>query len=127
VKLVNDLEAKNKSEVLEGDFQKRTLSVDESSIDKNESHSDPFDEMAVLDSEIRDDGDQRTITFRSVAIGVMVSGLGAAIAEVSSSIPTLRMILPIYVGHLAENVSLQVFMFKPVHVNVDILFLQVRS
>ncbi|PLW08149.1 hypothetical protein PCANC_22630 [Puccinia coronata f. sp. avenae] len=99
VKLVNDLEAKIKSEVLEGDFQKRTLSVDESSIDKNESHSDPFDEMAVLDSEIRDDGDQRTITFRSVAIGVMVSGLGAAIAEV--------------------------FMFKPVHVNVDILFLQI--
>ncbi|PLW27530.1 hypothetical protein PCASD_16272, partial [Puccinia coronata f. sp. avenae] len=48
-----------------------------------------------------------------------------AIAEVSSSIPTLRMILPIYVGHLAENVSLQVFMFKPVHVNVDILFLQI--
>jgi len=68
------------------------------SIQKNENSSNPLDEMTVLDFEIREDGSQRTITFRSILIGILVSILGASIEEV--------------------------FVFKPIHIQVHTLFLQ---
>lgn len=80
---------------------KATCSLDDLSNQKNENHSNPLDEMAVMDFEIREDGSQRTITFRSILVGILVSILGAAIAEV--------------------------FMFKPVHGHVHTLFLQLVS
>ncbi|KAH9450047.1 hypothetical protein MJO28_014302 [Puccinia striiformis f. sp. tritici] len=105
ISLIDDLE--NKKEVDGADEKapsyaksadfKRTPT--ELPIPRNENQSDPFDEMADLNCDIRDDGGERTITVRSILIGVLASILGAAIAEV--------------------------FMFKPVHVHVDVLFLQI--
>ena len=60
------------------------------SIQKNENSSNPLDEMTVLDFEIREDGSQRTITFRSILIGILVSILGASIAEVSNKFPAFN-------------------------------------
>ncbi|WAR63040.1 hypothetical protein PtB15_18B122 [Puccinia triticina] len=104
-KLIDELENKEESTIVEGHLSKRTQSADSSGVatglplPKNENYSDPFDDMAVLTTEIQDDSGQRTMTFRSVLTGLLASIFGAAIAEV--------------------------FMFKPVHFNVDILFLQI--
>jgi len=76
-------------------------SLEDISIQKNENSSDPLDEMTVMDFEIPEDGRQRTVTFRSILIGILVSIIGAAIAEV--------------------------FMFKPVQIRVHTLFLQLLS
>lgn len=71
-------------------FPKATCSLDDLSNQKNENHSNPLDEMAVMDFEIREDGSQRTITFRSILVGILVSILGAAIAEASNKFPAFN-------------------------------------
>ncbi|EFP91794.2 uncharacterized protein PGTG_17794 [Puccinia graminis f. sp. tritici CRL 75-36-700-3] len=105
VRLIDEIENAKDSTGLQGNSLKRPQRADsrglavKSPLHENENYSDPFDDMAVLDTEMRDDDGERTMTFRSVLIGVLTSILGAAIAEV--------------------------FMFKPVHIHVDILFLQI--
>ncbi|POW14596.1 hypothetical protein PSTT_02762 [Puccinia striiformis] len=103
--MIDELEAKKELAGLEEDSSKRVRSAasrrmtTELPIVENENTSDPFDEMAILDAEVRDEGGERTITCRSILIGLVASIIGAATAEV--------------------------FMFKPVHVHVDILFIQI--
>ncbi|KAA1073318.1 hypothetical protein PGT21_008224 [Puccinia graminis f. sp. tritici] len=105
VRLIYEIENAKDPTGLQGNSLKRPQRADsrglavKSPLHENENYSDPFDDMAVLDTEMRDDDGERTMTFRSVLIGVLTSILGAAIAEV--------------------------FMFKPVHIHVDILFLQI--
>lgn len=104
VRLIDELEKKDEQVSPPRTTQHRAGRANSSTdwkeeVRKNENYSDPFDDMAVLDSQpIRDDCDDRTVTLRSVLIGLLASALGAAIAEV--------------------------FMFKPVRIHVDVLFLQ---
>ncbi|KAA1132908.1 hypothetical protein PGTUg99_020833 [Puccinia graminis f. sp. tritici] len=90
VRLIDEIENAKDSTGLQGNSLKRPQRADsrglavKSPLHENENYSDPFDDMAVLDTEMRDDDGERTMTFRSVLIGVLTSILGAAIAEVCS-------------------------------------------
>ncbi|KAH9816870.1 putative oligopeptide transporter [Melampsora americana] len=67
-----------------------------------DDYSDPFDECAVLPEAGPDEEpDAPVITFRSVLVGVIMVCFGAAIS--------------------------QVFMYKPVHLHLNLLFLQLAS
>jgi hypothetical protein len=95
VRLIDEIETAKDSTGLQGNSLKRPQRVDsrglavKSPLHENENYSDPFDDMAVLDNEMRDDDGERTMTFRSVLIGVLTSILGAAIAEVSVPFGTI--------------------------------------
>ncbi|KAG0150017.1 hypothetical protein CROQUDRAFT_58749 [Cronartium quercuum f. sp. fusiforme G11] len=66
---------------------------------RKEPRSDPFDEITIIENiNVDDDEEGPTITVRGVAIGMLAGALGAA--------------------------SSQMFMFKPVHLKVDPLFIQ---
>lgn len=64
-----------------------------------EDYSDPFDECAVLpDADQEEDPNERVITFRSALVGAIMVAVGASIS--------------------------QVFMYKPVHLHLNPVFLQ---
>ena len=64
--------------------------------------------------DVRDDGDE-ALTFRSITIGTIVAGLGAALAEVSSCFTLADPIGKVYCG--------QIYIYKPINVTISSIFL----